>query len=160
MDAVGEARELLRVLSSKGLTMCAAESCTGGLIGATVTSVPGASSVFLGSAVTYANEAKERLLKVPRGILFAHGAVSPETARSMSRGAVALYGADVAVAVTGIAGPGGATDTKPVGLVYISVSDGVDTRVERFVFPGDRDEVRSQTVINALRLLREFAEGS
>lgn len=158
MDPLEEAVALSVVLNKNGLTLCAAESCTGGLIGATITSVPGASSFFVGSAVTYSNEAKERLLKVPRGILFAYGAVSSQTARCMSEGAVSLYGADVSVAVTGIAGPGGATETKPVGLVYISVSNGVDTQVSRFVFSGDRDEVRRQTVCNALRMVREFVE--
>lgn len=159
MAILEETEQLVSVLKERNLTVSAAESCTGGMIGAEITSVPGISSYFLGSVVTYSNSAKERLLGVPRGILFAYGAVSDQTARSMARGAVSLYGSDVAVAVTGIAGPGGATPDKPVGLVYIAVTDGETVRSERFLFDGDREAVRSSTVRNALRMLKEFAEG-
>ena len=119
-----EAELLAFDLGLKHRTMCCAESCTGGLIGAAMTDLPGSSEYFLGSAVTYSNEAKMRLLGVREQTLIDHGAVSEETAREMALGAAALFGADYSVAVTGIAGPGGATDTKPVGLVYIAVSDG------------------------------------
>lgn len=146
------------VVRKSGKKVCCAESCTGGLIGATITSLPGSSSYFLGSAVTYSNEAKENILKVPRGVLFAYGAVSEQTAKCMAKGAVKIYHSDVAVAVTGIAGPGGATDDKPVGLVYISVSNGDNTVVQRFVFFGDRDSVRNQTVENALGMMADFLE--
>ena len=159
LDAAGEVQRLAATVAEKHLTVSAAESCTGGLIGAAITALPGASSFFLGSAVTYSNEAKERLLGVPRGILFAYGAVSEQTAACMSKGAVKLYGSDISVAVTGIAGPGGATADKPVGLVFISVSDGSKTFTAKFNFDGDRDEVRAQTVVSALRMLNEFAEG-
>jgi len=157
-ETVGQAQRLAETASRKGLKVSAAESCTGGLIGATITSMPGASSFFLGSVVTYSNEAKENLLKVPRGILFAYGAVSQQTASLMAKGAVRAYGSDIAVAVTGIAGPGGATADKPVGLVYVAVSDGDKTQTFKFNFEGDRDSVRSQTVFNAIKALADFAE--
>lgn len=148
-----EVRRLATLASEKGITVCAAESCTGGLIGASITDYPGASAFFMGSTVTYSNESKERLLHVPRGILFAYGAVSHQTAVCMAEGARVLYGADVSVAVTGIAGPGGGTSDKPVGLVYISVSDGYMTQASEFRFTGSRGEVREATVLNALRML-------
>lgn len=152
------AEKLAKVLSDKGMKISAAESCTGGLIGATITALPGSSDYFLGSAVTYSNDAKENILKVPRGVLFAYGAVSEQTAKCMARGCVSVYGSDAAVAVTGIAGPGGGTDTKPVGLVYIAVSDGKDTVARKCNFTGSRDEVRAQTVETALTMLIEFTE--
>ena len=148
-----EVRKLASYASEKKLRVCTAESCTGGLIGAAITDFPGASSFFTGSAVTYSNESKERLLRVPRGILFAYGAVSHQTAACMAEGALELYDADVSVAVTGIAGPGGATPEKPVGLVYISVSDREMTQTSEFRFSGSRGEVREATVLNALRML-------
>ncbi|MBE6518550.1 MAG: CinA family protein [Thermoplasmata archaeon] len=154
-----EVESLLDVLRSKGLRMSAAESCTGGMIGSLITDLPGASDVFLGSAVTYSNESKEALLKVSHETLLQHGAVSEETAREMALGSIEAYGSDVAVAVTGIAGPGGATETKPVGLVYIAVADGPRTIVTRNLFKGDRQSVREQTAMEAIRLLTELAEG-
>ena len=140
------------VFTARGLTLSCAESCTGGLIGATVTAEPGVSSFFTGSAVTYSNEAKQRILGVPLGILMQYGAVSEQTAICMAKGARSLYSTDVAVAVTGIAGPGGATETKPVGLVYIAVSTSKGESARRFVFKGSRDEVRAQTVEAALEM--------
>lgn len=154
-----EVTELLELLGSRGLRLACAESCTGGMIGAAITETPGASSVFLGSAVTYSNEAKERILGVSHETLLAHGAVSPETAGEMVRGAMRAYGSDVAIAVTGIAGPGGATPEKPVGLVYIAVADGPRIVTSRNVFDGDRAQVRSSTVREACRLLCELISG-
>ena len=142
-----------------GLTMSVAESCTGGLIGAAITDVPGASKVFLGSAVTYSNQAKEDILGVSHFILLEHGAVSEETAREMVSGAMSAYRSDTAVAVTGIAGPGGATPDKPVGLVYIAAADGPRVVVTRNIFKGDRESVREQTVREALTLLDELIKG-
>lgn len=147
----------VEAISASGLTVCCAESCTGGLIGSTITSYPGASRFFLGSAVTYSNEAKESLLGVPLGILIAYGAVSEETAAEMARGARKLYSADVSVAVTGIAGPGGATETKPVGLVYIAVSSERGERVSKHRFDGDREAVRKQTAEAAITMLADEA---
>ena len=154
-----EITELIDVLRSKGLRMSAAESCTGGMIGCMMTSVPGSSDVFLGSAVTYSNDSKERILKVSHQTLLDHGAVSEETAREMVLGSVEAYGSDIAVAVTGIAGPGGATDVKPVGLVYIAVADGPRVVVTKNNFTGDRRSVREQTALEALRLAKDMAEG-
>lgn len=113
----------------------------------------------MGSAVTYSNDAKERVLGVSHDTLLAHGAVSEETAREMALGAIRAYRSDYSVAVTGIAGPGGATDTKPVGLVYIAVADGPRTVVTRNIFKGDRTSVRSQTVSEALSMLKDMVEG-
>ena len=154
-----EITELIDVLRSKGLRMSAAESCTGGMIGCMMTSVPGSSDVFLGSAVTYSNDSKEKILKVSHQTLLDHGAVSEETAREMVLGSVEAYGSDIAVAVTGIAGPGGATDVKPVGLVYIAVADGPRVVVTKNNFTGDRRSVREQTVLESLRLAKDMAEG-
>ncbi len=154
-----EALQLIDVLRSKGIRMSAAESCTGGMIGCMMTSIPGSSDVFLGSAVTYSNESKERILGVSHHTLVDHGAVSEETAREMAKGAIDVYGSDVSLAVTGIAGPGGATPEKPVGLVYIAVADGPRTVVTRNIFEGDRQAVRKQTAVEALKLLKELAEG-
>ena len=154
-----EAELLAFDLGLKHRTMCCAESCTGGLIGAAMTDLPGSSEYFLGSAVTYSNEAKMRLLGVKEQTLIDHGAVSEETAREMALGAAALFGADYSVAVTGIAGPGGATDTKPVGLVYIAVSDGSRVVVTKNNFEGGRQQVRDSTVVEACGLLKDFIGG-
>ncbi len=154
-----EVEQLIEVLRSKGLRMSAAESCTGGMIGCMMTSVPGSSDVFLGTAVTYSNDAKERILGVKHQTLIDHGAVSMETASEMAIGSIEVYESDVAVAVTGIAGPGGATPEKPVGLVYIAVADGPRTVVTKNLFQGDRQSIRHQTAIEALKLLIELVEG-
>lgn len=154
-----EVSDLLDILGSRGLTLACAESCTGGMIGAAITETPGVSSIFMGSAVTYSNDAKESILGVSHRTLLDHGAVSAETAGEMVRGAMRVYGSDTAIAVTGIAGPGGATAEKPVGLVYIAVADGPRVVVSRNVFDGDRVHVRASTVREACRLLRELIEG-
>jgi nicotinamide-nucleotide amidase len=156
---LSEADDLIAVLKKKGLRMSAAESCTGGMIGTIITDVPGASEVFLGSAVTYSNESKERILGVSHQTLLDHGAVSEETAREMVLGSIDAYGSDVAVAVTGIAGPGGATPDKPVGLVYIAVADGPRVVVTKNIFKGDRAQVRESTAREAMSLLKDMAEG-
>jgi PncC family amidohydrolase len=139
--------------------MSAAESCTGGSIGSAITDISGSSDVFMGSAVTYSNDSKESILGVSHDTLLQHGAVSEETAREMVLGSIEAYRSDYAVAVTGIAGPGGGTAIKPVGLVYIAVADGPRTVVTRNVFTGDRASVRSQTVKEALSLLTDMVEG-
>ena len=150
---------LADLLVSRGMTISCAESCTGGMIGAELTVDPGASRFFLGSAVVYSNDAKERILGVSHDTLVSHGAVSPETVEEMARGAMRVYGSDAAIAVTGIAGPGGAVEGKPVGLVYIAVADGPRIVACRNLFEGDRASVRSQTVTEALRLMAELLEG-
>jgi len=154
-----EAEQLIEALRSKGLRMSAAESCTGGMIGCMMTSVPGSSDVFLGTAVTYSNDAKERILGVKHQTLMDHGAVSMETASEMAKGSIDAYESDVAVSVTGIAGPGGATPEKPVGLVYIAVADGPRVVVTKNLFQGDRQSIRNQTAVEAIKLLIELVEG-
>lgn len=154
-----EAELLAFELGLRHKTMCCAESCTGGLIGAAMTDMAGSSEYFLGSAVTYSNEAKMKLLGVREQTLAGHGAVSEETASEMALGAAALFGADYSVAVTGIAGPGGETPTKPVGLVYIAVSDGSRVVVTKNNFEGGRQQVRDSTVMEACGLLKDFIEG-
>ncbi len=154
-----EAELLAFELGLRHKTMCCAESCTGGLIGAAMTDMAGSSEYFLGSAVTYSNEAKMKLLGVREQTLADHGAVSEETASEMALGAAAMFGADYSVAVTGIAGPGGETPTKPVGLVYIAVSDGSRVVVTKNNFEGGRQQVRDSTVMEACGLLKDFIEG-
>jgi nicotinamide-nucleotide amidase len=140
----------------RGLTLATAESCTGGMVAERLTSVPGASDVFVGAIVAYANGVKERDLGVPREVLEEHGAVSPETAAAMAQGARKRLGADLAVAVTGIAGPAGGTQEKPVGLVYLHVAGPDDSRGVDFLFPGDRGSIRRRATVTALHLVRRF----
>jgi nicotinamide-nucleotide amidase len=136
-----------------GWTLGTAESCSGGLVAARLTSVPGASDVFLGGIVSYANSVKEAQLGVPPNVLAAHGAVSRETALAMAHGARERLGVDVAVSVTGIAGPGGGTEGKPVGLVYLCASGPGGDRARDFVLPGDRESIRLRAAVGALHLL-------
>jgi nicotinamide-nucleotide amidase len=139
-----------------GLRLATAESCTGGLVGARLTDVAGASDVYVGGVISYSNEVKERRLGVPAAVLARHGAVSAEAAQAMAEGALSELGADAAVAVTGIAGPGGGTPEKPVGLVYISVLASGRAKTDRFVFPGDREAVRARATAQSLHALRRL----
>ena len=149
------ARDLLAALEARGLTLATAESCTGGLIAAALTAIPGSSAVVTRGYVTYSNDAKQEMLGVPAELLRTVGAVSEEVARAMAEGAVRAARADVALSCTGIAGPGGATPSKPVGLVFIGcAAEGAPTRVARHVFPGDRAAVRAATVAEAFALAR------
>jgi nicotinamide-nucleotide amidase len=134
--------------------LATAESCTGGLVGVRLTDIPGSSDVFLGSVVAYADAVKESELGVTT--LAAHGAVSAETAAAMAAGARERLGADVAVAVTGIAGPGGGTPEKPVGLVYLHALGRGGERAVEFSFPGDRDSIRRRAAAAALHLVRRL----
>lgn len=144
--------ELVKKLTNKRYTITTAESCTGGLLSATIVNVSGASSVLHSAYVTYANEAKERMVYVDHETLEQHGAVSEETAAQMCRGCAKAAGADVGLSTTGIAGPDGGTKDKPVGLVYIGCCVRGKITVERHIFSGDRSQVRSQTVTAALDL--------
>lgn len=145
------AKKLYDILKDKSLTVATAESCTGGMIGAALTSVSGMSECYGYGVVTYANEAKEKLLGVSHTTLENYGAVSHETAREMADGALLMSGADIAVSVTGIAGPGGGTADKPVGLVYIGIARrGSKTKTYKNNFDGTRDAIRQKTVIRAL----------
>jgi nicotinamide-nucleotide amidase len=148
------AESLVQRCTDEGLTVSTAESCTGGLIAAAITSVSGSSGVFGEGFVTYANEAKTRALGVPEDVLARFGAVSGEVAALMAEGAKARSGADLAVSVTGIAGPGGGSADKPVGLVWFGLATPEGVRAERRVFPrGGRDFVRMLTQRQALRML-------
>lgn len=137
------------------LRVAFAESCTGGRIGDALTDVPGSSGYVAGGIVAYADGAKEALLGVPRDTLAAHGAVSAQVALAMAEGARSRFAADLAVAVTGIAGPGGGTPAKPVGLTYVALADASGTTVRRFAWSGDREANKAATVRAALELLLE-----
>ena len=153
-----QAGALLGALKAKGLTLATAESCTGGLIAAALTAMAGSSAVVMAGFVTYSNTAKMRMLGVGEAALAADGAVSERVAREMAEGALARAEVDLALSCTGIAGPGGATPGKPVGLVFIGCARrGAATRVERHVFPGDRMGVRAATVAAALALAARAA---
>ena len=147
---------VLELCRERGWTLATAESCTGGLVAVRLTSVPGSSNVFVGGIVAYDDGVKERELDVPAALLAEHGAVSAEVAEAMARGARRRLGADVAVSVTGIAGPGGGTPEKPVGLVYLH-AEGPDGGVGReFSFPGDRAAIRARSAVGALHLVRRL----
>ena len=139
-----------RLLSERRLTLAAAESCTGGLVAELLTQVPGSSGYFRGGVVAYANEAKRDLLGVPEALLAEHGAVSEPVARAMASGARERFGADLAVATTGISGPGGGSDEKPVGLVHVALADAGGVHADHFVFPLDRERHRRMTAALAL----------
>ena len=141
------------------LKLATAESCTGGMIAAALTDIAGASDVVERGFVTYSNEAKHALLGVPIEMIEAHGAVSAQVAQAMVAGALARAPVDLAVSITGIAGPGGGSDRKPVGLVYIGVERrGEPPRIERQVFHGDRASIRAAATLRALELLRDATE--
>jgi nicotinamide-nucleotide amidase len=159
-DILQSASRLIAALRRTQRKVCTAESCTGGLVAGAITSIAGSSDVFEEGFVTYANSAKTRLIGVDEGLIRNHGAVSAEVARAMAEGALDAAAADLSVAVTGIAGPGGGTAEKPVGLVFIGISSRDDsTDVQRFEF-GDigREGVRMATVREALKLLERTAE--
>jgi len=148
--------ELLR---TRGLTLAVAESCTGGLLSHLITNVPGSSAYFLGGVVAYSNAAKERLLGVRRETLEEEGAVSAAAAKEMARGARALFGTDLALATTGIAGPGGGTADKPVGLVYIALAAQDRELCERCIWRSGRMENKLRSAERALEMLKEYLEG-
>lgn len=155
---IGEARELLAALRSRGEKIATAESCTGGLLSAALTAVPGSSDVFERGFVTYSNSAKAGLLNVPLSLINECGAVSEDVAAAMAAGALRASAADIAVSVTGVAGPGGGTADKPVGLVYIGVRHrllGDETSTLR-LGNLDRHAIRIQTVRHGLQMARQF----
>lgn len=155
LDAQALSERLAATLATRHRTLATAESCTGGLVGVYITAVPGSSAYFLGGMVAYANEAKVALLGVRPETLAQFGAVSAETACEMAAGARTRLGADIAVSVTGIAGPDGGTAAKPVGLVYIGLAAAGGVAAHRFVFAGDRAAVREAAVAAALTLVLE-----
>ena len=143
---------------ARGLRIATAESCTGGLVSARLTAVPGASTVFVGGVVSYADEVKESALGVPHEILERHGAVSAEAAKAMADGVRDRLGADVGVAVTGVAGPDGGTAEKPVGLVFVHASGPDGEKARRTELPGDRDMIRGRATATALHLVRSLLQ--
>jgi nicotinamide-nucleotide amidase len=145
---------VLTALRERGLTIAVAESCTAGLVGARLADIPGSSDVLLGGVIAYANEVKQALLGVPAELIAEFGAVSEECARAMAAGARTATGADVGIAVTGIAGPGGGTEQKPVGLVYLHVSAPGTERGQELRVPGGRAQVREVSAVAALHLVR------
>ena len=149
------ASRVIEIFREKGLSLALAVYFTGGMIAETITNVAGASDIFYGSAVTYVNSAKEHILGVARETLEKHGAVSSECAEEMACGARSVYGADVAMSVTGIAGPGGGSEAKPVGTVWFGLAAKDDAETFRRRFDGDRAAVRRQTVEEVLRRLAE-----
>ncbi len=150
-----DAESLLAACRGKGIMLATAESCTGGLIAAALTAIAGSSDVVDRGFVTYSNEAKNQMIGVPMPLIEAHGAVSEDVARAMAAGALERSRADIAVSVTGVAGPGGGSADKPVGLVCFGLAQrGQPTASERVVFPGDRAAIRAATVAHAFNLIR------
>lgn len=153
------AERVLNTCRHRHLKVVTAESCTGGLIAATLTAIAGSSDVVDRAYITYSNEAKREMIGVPWDAILGHGAVSEPVALAMAAGALSRSNADIAVSVTGVAGPGGGTAEKPVGLVHFGVERrGFEPVAERHVFPGDRDGIRRLTVITALVLVSSLAE--
>lgn len=154
--ASGESMEEVvgRLLTERRMTLSVAESCTGGLIGSRITDVTGSSAYFIEGAVTYSNDAKVRTLNVPRETIETYGAVSAETAAAMATGMLERAGTDVAISVTGIAGPGGGSEQKPVGTVFLGLADNAGVRTVKLVVPGDRYLIRWRASQAALDLLR------
>ena len=151
------AGRLQEICLRRSLTVGTAESCTGGLVAHLLTEVPGSSGYFNGAVVAYSDEAKQALLGVPDEILAAHGAVSAQVARAMAVGARERLGVALAVAVTGIAGPSGGTEAKPVGLTYVAAADDAGEDVRRFNWTGDRAENKRLSAAAALEMLIERA---
>lgn len=147
-------QRLMEILKNRSLRICTAESCTGGLIASRITDIAGSSAYMLGGVVAYSNEVKQNILHVQESTLMEHGAVSEPTAAEMARGVLNLFDADYAVSVTGIAGPGGGTDQKPVGLTYIGLAGRDGTlKVERHVWEFDREGNKRASAEAALNLL-------
>jgi PncC family amidohydrolase len=147
-----------QLLTARRLTLALAESCTGGLLGHLITEVPGSSAYFLGGVVAYDYEAKERLIAVPHDKIVRYGVVSEPVALAMAQGACTALGADIGLAVTGIAGPGGATPTKPVGLTYVALVTHDAQWCRRYVWTGDRSSNKRLSARAALELLKEYLD--
>lgn len=142
-------------MKENNLTLGVAESCSGGMLSSRLIGIPGISDVYRAGLVTYSNEAKQSLLGVSKETLKLYGAVSEETAKEMVEGTLRVTGADYAVSITGIAGPGGGTEEKPVGLVYIACGNKDEITVKKNLFDGDRQEVRETSTETALQMLKE-----
>ncbi len=154
-----QTKKLGRLLLKKNLSLSICESCTGGMLGAIITSIPGSSEYFKGGIIAYSNEIKNKIVGVKASTLKKFGAVSKETAKEMAQGVKNLIGSDIGISITGIAGPGGGTKTKPVGLVYIGMAKGKKVKVEKNIFSGNRQQIRKKACINALKLTIQIIEG-
>ena len=154
------AENLVALLKAQGLTCATAESCTGGGVGSAITAVPGSSAVFAGGVISYSNDVKREVLGVRAETLAAVGAVSSETAAQMAEGARRLLKTDLAVSLTGIAGPDGGSAEKPVGLVWFGLATADGVRTEKAIFRGDREGIRSNAIVHALGMLTIAASGS
>jgi PncC family amidohydrolase len=152
--AMSNDKELAELFVLSGRTLALAESCTGGLIAARITALPGCSGWFRGGVIAYHNEIKQRLLGVPISLLEQHGAVSEQVACVMAEGAHREIGSDLALAVTGIAGPDGGSPEKPVGTVYLALADDDGCVTEQYHFTGNREQIRQQSVEQALFLIK------
>lgn len=151
---------LNRLFRDRGWSLATAESCTGGLLGDLITGEPGSSEFFLGGVIVYSDRSKLELLGVGEDILRKNGAVSSRAARAMARGVRKLFSSSIGVAITGIAGPGGGSPEKPVGLVYIAVAGPGGDKVEKHIFTGDRREIKRRAAERTLTLLIAAAESS
>lgn len=145
-------------LRDSGRTVAVAESCTGGKLGDALTDAPGSSDYFLGGVISYSNDAKIDLLGVDKAAILEEGAVSEKVAEMMAQGVMRLFGADVGIGITGIAGPTGATPTKPIGLVYVAVCSSESKECVRDVFEGTRTSVKDQAINRAIQLLDSFLD--
>lgn len=155
---VALAERLQGICLGRGLTVALAESCTGGLVAASITSVPGSSGYFLGGVVSYSDAAKTSMLDVAGAALAAHGAVSAQVAKAMATGVRARFDAALAASITGVSGPDGGSEAKPVGLTYVGLASGDAVAVRRFSFAGDREANREAAALAALEWLIERAE--
>jgi len=147
------------LLVERGMMVSLAESCTGGQVMKYLSDVPGSSSYLAGGVVSYSNDLKINLLGIPRAIIEQYGAVSEQTARLMAEGIKNVTGTSIGIGITGIAGPGGGTEEKPIGLVYIAVAGETKTNCQRYVFPGQRAEVRTSATRAALNMLEQYLLG-
>ena len=154
--SINYAEELGNLLSANSQTIAVAESCTGGLLGSTITNVPGSSLYFLGGMVAYSDTIKLELLGVPLGTIKKHGAVSEKTSLIMASMITDHFVSDIGIAITGIMGPGGGSPEKPVGTVYIAVASESDETVKEFNFSGTREEIKEATVKSAMKLAVNF----
>jgi PncC family amidohydrolase len=156
---MNQSKNLVEMLTASGMTCATAESCTGGGVGSAITAVPGSSAVFAGGVISYSNDVKSSVLGVSPLTLKDFGAVSSETASEMAIGVRKLLNVDIAVSLTGIAGPDGGSVEKPVGLVWFGLADRNGVRTEKAIFPGDRENVRSCAVLHAIGMLAVAAMG-
>ncbi len=155
-DYIQAASDLLELYKENGLKLATAESCTGGLLAALITDIPGSSEVFAGGFVTYSNELKTNILGVSEELLAEHGAVSADVACAMAQGTIDRTGVDYAVALTGIAGPGGGNEEKPVGMVYIAVAGKNSVMGKKNMFYGNRSQIRASAVLKAIEMLKDI----